>query len=106
MVSRVPGLNKVMRSLNLQHTYRSSYTVGSYATNLNYLATTDGFSYIKDLADNFVPAYDFNSVITSYSIHYTKLYEFSCEPNRKASIGFIPEIQFPWVSSPLPCKSF
>jgi len=62
MVSRVPGLNKVMRSLNLQHTYRSSYTVGSYATNLNYLATTDGFSYIKDLADNFVPAYDFNSV--------------------------------------------
>ena len=62
MVSRIPGLNKVMRSLNLQHTYRSSYTVGSYATNLNYFENTDGFSYVKDLADNFVPAYDFNSV--------------------------------------------
>jgi len=62
MVSRIPGLNKVMRSLNLQHTYRSSYTVGSYVTNLNYLESTDGFSYVKDLADNFVPAYDFNSV--------------------------------------------
>ncbi len=62
MVSRIPGLNKVMRSLNLQHTYRSSYTVGSYITNLNYMDSGDGFSYIKDLADNFVPAYDFNSV--------------------------------------------
>ena len=62
MVSRIPGLNKVMRSLNLQHTYRSSYTVGSYITNLNYLAESDGYSYVRDLADNFVPAYDFNSV--------------------------------------------
>jgi len=62
MVSRIPGLNKVMRSLNFQHTYRSSYNVGSYVTNLNYLESGDGFSYIKDLADNFVPPYDFNSV--------------------------------------------
>jgi len=62
MVSRIPGLNKVMRSLNFQHTYRSSYNVGSYATNLNFDASADGLSYIRDLADNFVPGYDFNSV--------------------------------------------
>ncbi|MCK3683239.1 cell surface protein SprA [Maribellus sp. YY47] len=62
MVSRIPGLNKVMRSLNFQHTYRSSYNVGSFVSNLNYLETGDGFSYIRDLADNFVPSYDFNSV--------------------------------------------
>ncbi len=62
MVSRIPGLNKVMRSLNFQHTYRSTYNVGSYATNLNYIESTDGLSYIRDLANNFVPPYDFNSV--------------------------------------------
>lgn len=62
MVSRIPGLNKIMRSLNFQHAYRSSYNVGSYITNLNYEDNGDGFSYIRDLADNFVPAYDFNSV--------------------------------------------
>lgn len=62
MVSRIPGLNKVMRSLNFQHAYRSTYNVGSFNTNLKYLETGDGFSYIRDLADNFVPAYDFNSV--------------------------------------------
>jgi len=62
MVSRIPGLNKVMRSLNFQHTYRSTYNIGSYATNLNYIESTDGLSYIRDLADNFVPKYDFSSV--------------------------------------------
>ncbi|MEN8116860.1 MAG: cell surface protein SprA [Bacteroidota bacterium] len=62
MVSRIPGLNKVMRSLNFQHTYRSSYNVGSYVTNLKYLESGDGFSYIRDLANNFIAPYDFNSV--------------------------------------------
>jgi cell surface protein SprA len=62
MVSRIPGLNKVMRSLNLQHTYRSSYNVGSFATNLNYMDGGDGLSIIRDLADNFAPSYDFNAV--------------------------------------------
>ncbi|WP_303920070.1 cell surface protein SprA [Draconibacterium sediminis] len=62
MVSRIPGLNKVMRSLNFQHAYRSSYNVGSYATNLNFIAAEDGYTMVRDLADNFVPAYDFNSV--------------------------------------------
>lgn len=62
MVSRIPGLNQVMRSLNFQHTYRSSYNVGSFVTNLNYMEIEDGLSMARDLANNFVPAYDFNSV--------------------------------------------
>jgi cell surface protein SprA len=62
MVSKIPGLNKIMRSLNFQHTYTSSYTVGSYSTNLNYDENSDGISIIRNLADNFVPAYDFSSV--------------------------------------------
>ncbi|MDX8338758.1 cell surface protein SprA [Draconibacterium sp. IB214405] len=62
MVSRIPGLNKVMRSLNFQHTYRSTYNVGSYSTNLNFIDAEDGYTMVRDLADNFVPAYDFNTV--------------------------------------------
>jgi cell surface protein SprA len=62
MVSKIPGLNKYIRSLNLQHTYRSTYNVGSFITNLKYSEESDGFSYIRDIADNFVPAYDFNTV--------------------------------------------
>jgi len=62
MVSRIPGLNRVMRSLNFTHAYRSSYNVGSFITNLSYEEQNDGFSYVRDMANNFITPYDFNSV--------------------------------------------
>ncbi len=62
MVSKIPGLNQIMRSLNFSHSYNSTYNIGSYITNLNYFEEADGFSYQTDIAGNFVPAYNFNSV--------------------------------------------
>jgi cell surface protein SprA len=62
MVSKIPGLNRIMRSLNFTHAYRSSYNVGSFITNLNYQEQADGFSYVRDMASNFITPYDFNSV--------------------------------------------
>jgi cell surface protein SprA len=54
MVSKIPGLNRIMRSLNFTHSYRSSYNVGSFITNLNYEEQADGFSYVRDIANNFI----------------------------------------------------
>lgn len=62
MVSQIPGINKVMRSLNFTHAYNSSYNIGSYMTNLKYFELSDGLSYIRDIANNFVSPFDFNSV--------------------------------------------
>ncbi len=62
MVSRIPWLNNIMRSMNFTHAYRSSYNVGSFNTNLKYQEESDGFSYIRDIANNFITPYDFNSV--------------------------------------------
>lgn len=62
MVSKIPGLNRIVRSVNFTHSYRSSYNVGSFITNMNYQAEEDGFSYVRDIANNFITAYDFNSV--------------------------------------------
>ena len=62
MVSRIPGLNRIMKSLNFTHAYRSSYTVGSFITNLNYFEQGDGFNYVRDISSNFIAPYDFNSV--------------------------------------------
>jgi len=61
-VSQIPGLNKIMRSLNFTHAYNSSYNIGSYITNLNYAEEGDGFSYVRDIASNFISPYTFNSV--------------------------------------------
>jgi len=62
MVSKIPALNKVMKSMSFTHSYSSTYNVGSYSSNLNYFEQEDGFSYIRDLSNNLVPVYDINSV--------------------------------------------
>lgn len=62
MISKIPGLNRVMRSLNFTHGYRSSYNVGAFVTNLNYIGEAGGISWIRDFSENFVAPYDFNSV--------------------------------------------
>lgn len=64
VVSKIEGLNKVMKSMSLSQTYRSTYNIGSYATNLNYddQVYADGWSYIRNSAGNFVPQYDIASV--------------------------------------------
>ncbi len=62
MVTKIPGLNRIMRSLNFTHGYRSSYNVGAFVTNLNFMESGDGFTYVRDFSENFVAPYDFNSV--------------------------------------------
>lgn len=62
MISKIPKLNQLMKTMSFTHSYRSSYTVGSFLTNLNYIAQDDGFSYIRDIQNNFLPAFEFNSV--------------------------------------------
>ncbi|WP_423129443.1 cell surface protein SprA [Gaoshiqia sp. Z1-71] len=65
VVSNIKGLNKMARSVNLNHSYRSSYNIGSYITNLSYndQVYDDGFSYITNQFNgNFVSQYDINSV--------------------------------------------
>ncbi len=62
MVSRIPALNKIMKSLNFSHNYSSTYSVGSYLTNLNYIEEPDGFSYARDVIGNFIPQFDISSI--------------------------------------------
>jgi len=52
------------KTLTISHAYASSYSINSFTTNLNYNPVTDdGFSYIKDMAGNFYPQYDFLGVV-------------------------------------------
>jgi len=62
MASQIPWLKKYIRSLNFTHAYRSNYSVGSFITDLTYQEQGDGFSYVRDIANNFIAPYDFNSV--------------------------------------------
>ncbi len=65
IVSNIKGLNKYVKSLNFNHSYRSSYNVGSFISNLNYDDSEygDGFSYVQnELNGDFLSRFDINSV--------------------------------------------
>jgi cell surface protein SprA len=65
IVSKIKGLNRIMKTMNISHSYRSSYNVGSFITNLDYNDATynDGFSYVmNEISGNFISKYDINAV--------------------------------------------
>ena len=64
MVTQVEGLNKIFKTLSINHAYRSTYNVGSFITNLDYDETFygDGFSYVRNTIGDFVSRFDINSV--------------------------------------------
>ncbi len=61
-VSRINGLKEIMKSMNIMHDYRSTYSVGSYISNLNYQDAGDGFSYVRDNQSNFLPFRDIAAI--------------------------------------------
>ncbi len=64
-LSKFQFVQKVFRSVNLSHQYRSVYQIGSYTTNLNYLADENGLSSLRDLQNNYIQQYEVNVVSVS-----------------------------------------
>lgn len=61
-LSSIDFLKTYFRSISLQHSYRSTYSVASYANNLQYQEGEDGLNWVEDIQHNFVPQYELNSV--------------------------------------------
>ncbi|MFO7922838.1 MAG: cell surface protein SprA [Bacteroidales bacterium] len=65
-LSRIPLLNRILQTANINHAYRSTYSISNYITNLGYIAGDDGFSYIRDnVKSSFTPEYNISSVAIS-----------------------------------------
>ncbi len=61
-LSKFPFIQKVFRSVNISHQYRSIYQIGSYTTNLNYTVDGNGINDIRDLQKNFIQQYEVNAI--------------------------------------------
>ncbi len=57
-VSKIDGLKNIMKSMNIMHDYRSTYNVGIYQSNMKYQTAADGYSYVRDAQNNFMPLRD------------------------------------------------
>ena len=62
VVNKITGLKDIMKSMSITHDYRSTYSVGSYISNLNYKTGNDGYSYIVDAQNNFLSRYDIATI--------------------------------------------
>jgi len=62
-LSKIESLQRYLKSLNITHSYRSTYSVNSFISNLQYERDPfDGLGYIRDFQENFVPELQLNTV--------------------------------------------
>jgi cell surface protein SprA len=61
-LSKFEFIQKAFRSVSLTHQYRSTYQIGTYTTNLNYLTDGNGINNIRDLQNNYIQQYEINVV--------------------------------------------
>jgi cell surface protein SprA len=64
-LSKFEFVQRTFRSINLMHQYRSTYQIGSYNTNMNYIPNELGISNLRDLQNNYVQLYEINVVTIS-----------------------------------------
>ena len=58
---RIPFLNQYLRSIMLNHAYRCTYSVGSFASYLNWVENLDGLGFLLDpLSGTLVPSSPFD----------------------------------------------
>ncbi|HPB24368.1 MAG TPA: cell surface protein SprA [Bacteroidales bacterium] len=53
-LTKIGFIKKYFRTVTLSHTYRCTYNVSSFATNVRYKEGEDGFSFIRDQIGNFI----------------------------------------------------
>jgi cell surface protein SprA len=62
-LSKLDFIKRYLKIITLLHSYKSTYTINSYSSNLLYVGDElDGFGYIRDYQENFVPELQLNTV--------------------------------------------
>lgn len=65
-LSRIKALQKYFRSVTIGHSYRSTYNIGSFASNINFRDTAGtGYTWVRDISGNFIPMYEIGVVSIS-----------------------------------------
>ena len=62
-MGKIDFVQRYLKSVNITHSYKSTYSINSFSTNLLYEADPlDGLGYVRDFQDNFVPELQMNTV--------------------------------------------
>jgi cell surface protein SprA len=61
-LSNIPALKGIVTMATLMHSYNANYAINSYMSNQKYDEGQDGFSYVRNVVGNFIPARDLMNV--------------------------------------------
>jgi cell surface protein SprA len=62
-LTKYEKVKKYFKTVAVSHSYRSTYSLGGFSTNLNYTdADGDGFTYVRNVVDDFQSAYLISTV--------------------------------------------
>lgn len=61
-LAKIKPFKRYFKTFTLTHGYRSLYTIGSFASNLIYDVEDDGFSYVRNINNDFVPKREITNV--------------------------------------------
>ena len=65
-LTKVEWISRYFKSISISHSYRSTYSLNGFNSNILYQEDDDGFAIIRDeLKVNYLPKYDFNIVSIS-----------------------------------------
>ncbi len=62
-LTKMKWIKKYFNNVTLAHGYTSSYSVGSFSTNIRYQADADGYQYIKDVLGNYIPSKEIGVIL-------------------------------------------
>jgi cell surface protein SprA len=65
-LTQIEFIGRYFKNINISHSYRSTYSLQGFTSNMMYQEDEDGFALIRDeLKTNYLPEYDFNMVSIS-----------------------------------------
>ena len=85
-LSRIPLFKDIFRSVTLNHSYRSSYSVSTYTSNLQYQADGDGNPLARDINDNYIPELQIDGV--SISEQFSPLFNIDVKLRNSFDVRF------------------
>ena len=62
-LTKIPALKKIFKTINITHSYRSNYSISSWATNLNY--SDDNPMQVYEGTNLRIPEYDMAQIVVS-----------------------------------------
>jgi cell surface protein SprA len=96
-LTNIPFVKKYIKSLAISHSYRSSYTVGQYVSNVNYQEQA-GAAYARNQANDFYPKNEIGLVTISEqlspligfdaTLHNSLMARFEIKKSRNLSLSF------------------